>query len=156
MSRTSDIINQIIQALQTVAPNQVYRHLKYIDQINDFPSICIYISKDDRPIRQTLDYKGEIYLNLRGYIYGEDSQDLSDQLSIDIEDAIMTVNLQRKLMATQQYDSISTEINDLLSVNQLSPVNDFSSDDIIIRSVATDEGLFEPFGIVEMELFIRY
>jgi len=91
MSRASTIVQEIKQVLQPVAPNQVYRYLKPLDQINDFPTICLYISKDDRPIRETLDYKGEIDLRIRGYVYGgEDSQALSDQLSLDIEDAIMS------------------------------------------------------------------
>lgn len=156
MSRASDIINEIKQALQPVAPNQVYRYLKNIDQINDFPTVCMFISEDDRPIRETLDYKGEIYLTIRGYVFGEDSQALSDQLLLDIEDSIITVNLQRKLLSTQNNDLIQTEIDNLVSVNQLSPVNEYSSDNIEIRQVSTDEGLFEPFGIAELKLFIRY
>ena len=156
MSRTSIIINEIKQALQSVAPNQVYRYLKTIDQINDFPAICMYITEDDRPIRETLDYKGEIYLTIRGYVFGEDSQGLSDQLLLDIEDAIQTAALRYKLLSTQSNDTITTEINELMSVNQLSPVNEYTSDNIEIRRVLTDEGLFEPFGLAEVELFIRY
>jgi hypothetical protein len=156
MSRASTIVQEIKQVLQSVAPNQVYRYLKPLDQINDFPTICLYISKDDRPIRETLDYKGEIDLRIRGYVYGEDSQALSDQLAVDIEDAIMSEELQRRLIETQSSDLITTEINELISVNQLSPIVDYSADNVQITEVSTDEGLLEPMGVVEMRVFIRY
>jgi hypothetical protein len=77
-------------------------------------------------------------------------------LLLDIEDAIQTAALRYKLLSTQSNDTITTEINELMSVNQLSPVNEYTSDNIEIRRVLTDEGLFEPFGLAEVELFIRY
>lgn len=112
-----------------VADN-VYRRFKYMDEINDFPSICLYATRDRRShIGAAIKY-GTFVTTIRGYVKsGESSIDDSDNLANDIEYAVESFNLEG------------------CSINLV---------DARILSIETDEGLMSPYGLCEISVEIAY
>lgn len=112
--------------------DNVYRKFKYIDEINDFPTICLYASRDRRShIGAAVKY-GTFTVTIRGYIKsGESSIDDSDNLANDIEYVIESFNLDP----------------DRCSINLV---------DSRILSIETDEGLMNPYGLCEVSVEIAY
>ena len=72
-------------------------------------------------------------VNLRGYVHGEDSLNLADDLSEDID---FIVNSFRNRALTS---------NSTLEIS-----------DSLVLSVSTDEGLFDPYGLCDIRAQISY
>jgi len=137
MSRRSDILNEFTTHLRSAqyvdAPlpsNGVQRGMKFLDQINDFPYICYHVDSSDLVHIGAGERYYNMSINIRGYVQGEDSQSLADQLASDIEDAA---------------DSFRDAATSTLLIA-----------DSRILSVSTDEGLMEPHGIVDMSIEVSY
>ena len=137
MSRRSDILNDFTTHLRSAqyvdAPlpsNGVQRGMKWLDQINDFPYICYHVDSSELVHIGANERFYNMEISLRGYVRGEDSQSLSDQLALDIEDA------------ADSFRDVATSTHSIV--------------DSRIIQVSTDEGLMEPHGIVEMRLEISY
>jgi hypothetical protein len=137
MSRRSDILNEFTTHLRSAqyvdAPlpsNGVQRGMKWLDQINDFPYICYHVDSSELVHIGANERFYNMEISLRGYVRGEDSQSLSDQLALDIEDA------------ADSFRDAATSTHSIV--------------DSRIVEVSTDEGLMEPHGIVEMSLSISY
>ena len=137
MSRRTDILGELTTHLRSaqysddpLPTNGVQRGMKFLDQINDFPYICYHVDSSD----VTHIGAGERYynmnINIRGYVRGEDSQSLADQLALDIEDA------------ADSFRDAATSTHMIV--------------DSRIVSVSTDEGLMEPNGIVDMSIEVSY
>lgn len=109
--------------------NNVYRKLKFIDEVNDFPALYLSAGTETRNFQSENLTVATLDVIIRAYVYGEDnSQTLSDNLVEDIEHIIYTIE-----------DSPERGILD-----------------ITIDSISTDEGLSAPYGIAEIELQIVY
>lgn len=113
--------------------DRVFGQLKYLDQINDFPTICLYESQPE----ERTEIGGEIIyadliLMIRGYVNGEDPQTLCDNL---IEDILYIIGSFR----------YSQEYFDYCRIQ-----------DLKVLRVGTDEGLLEPYGVCEVEIDITY
>jgi len=137
MSRRSDILNDFTTHLRSAqyvdAPlpsNGVQRGMKWLDQINDFPYICYHVGSSELVHIGANKRFYNMEISLRGYVRGEDSQSLADQLALDIEDA------------ADSFRDAATSTHSIV--------------DSRIVEVSTDEGLMEPHGIVEMSLSISY
>jgi len=137
MSRRSDILNEFTTHLRSaqytdssLPTNGVQRGMKFLDQINDFPYICYHVDAADLVHIGANERFYNMTINIRGYVRGEDSQSLADQLALDIEDAA---------------DSFRDAATSTLLIA-----------DSRIISVSTDEGLMEPHGIVDMSIEISY
>ena len=137
MSRRSDILNEFTTHLRSAqyvdAPlplNGVQRGMKWLDQINDFPYICYHVDSSDLVHIGANERYYLMNISLRGYVRGDDSQSLSDQLALDIENAAIGF----RDAATSTHSIVDSRI----------------------VGVSTDEGLMEPHGIVEMSLEISY
>jgi hypothetical protein len=110
---------------------EVYPTFKFLDQINDFPTICLVVGTESRiHIGAGVKY-GELSLLVRGYINDENALEVSDDLLEDIEHII----------------------------ESLSHVDAFCDEGLVesrIVSLVTDEGLFEPWGIVDINALLIY
>ena len=121
------IITFLLTTLKTkLSIVNVFKRFKYIDEINDFPSVCLYVSSDLKYLEQTAEYGGYLYISLRGYVKSEDTVGTCDTLVQDIEEAINTIT------------------------------DETIFEGIRISTIRTDEGLFSPFGIIDIGLEVLY
>ena len=109
--------------------NNVFRKLKFLDEVNDFPAIYISAGTEIRDFNSKNLTLATLDATIRAYVFGEDnSQDLSDSLVQDIEHVIYSLG-----------DNPDKGILD-----------------ITIDNISTDEGLATPYGIAEVDLTIVY
>lgn len=137
MSRRSDILNSFTTHLRSaqytdssLPTDGVQRGMKWLDQINDFPYICYHVDASENTHIGANERYYQMAISLRGYVRGENSQSLADQLALDIEDAA---------------DSFRD-----------AALSTYMIVDSRVVSVSTDEGLMEPHGIVEMSIEVSY
>lgn len=122
--------SQIIELLKTELQNsgnfaQVYRHFKFLDQINDFPTICLNASPEDKDHLESTVLRGIIDLDLRGYIKSDNAIAACDTMIQNVETIVSSI------------------VNPLI-------------ESIRVRTVSSDEGLFEPYGVIDMKIQIQY
>ena len=144
-SRRKEIINIIIAALKEIDGqavigknytynnnlfNNVFRGIKFLDEVNDFPSLYISAGTENRDFNSKSLTVAELDVTIRAYVYGQDnSQSLADDIIQDIEFVI--------------YQQIAFD-------------PDKGILDITIDSISTDEGLAAPYGISEINLLVAY
>ena len=144
-SRRKEIINIIIAALKEIDGqavigknytynnnlfNNVFRGIKFLDEVNDFPSLYISAGTENRDFNSKSLTVAELDVTIRAYVYGQDnSQSLADDIIQDIEFVI--------------YQQIAFD-------------PDKGILDITIDSISTDEGLAAPYGISEVNLLVAY
>jgi hypothetical protein len=142
MSRRTSIINAITTQLLLIngtAPyktnifQNAYPKLKFWDEVEDFP--CIYLTpgtelREYHPADFTWGFLG---VAVKVYCHGEYSSSQLETLLGDIETCI---DLNRQVI----YDSI----------------NKYSTTEILIQSITTDEGLLAPYAVGEINLQVRY
>ena len=107
--------------------SNVFRKIKFLDEVNDFPSIFFQVGEEVRVYNTSGNTTGLIPLTLRIYVNDEESSGSLDSLIQDIEHIIY---------------NLDTGV--------------YSIRDIIISSIDTDEGLVKPYGIAEIEILIDY
>jgi len=108
--------------------NNVFRRLKFLDEINDFPTICVNAGSEAR-IYDTIGLiTGDLTLNIRAYVKSENPITTAENLADDIEHIVY----------------------------HLGDKSDIGMLNMIIQSVSTDEGLVAPFGILEIDILARY
>lgn len=151
MSRKSDVISLLVTELKRInggtdvrtslpdipytyksnVNNNVFSKFKFLQEINDFPTITLLVGTESRThIGADVRY-GNLNVLIQGYTRSEDVLNSADDLLEDIEHTI----------------------------NSLGFLFDFCPVDLVesrITSLATDEGLFEPFGIVQVNALIIY
>ncbi len=109
--------------------DNAFRKLKFLDEVNDFPSIFVSAGTEIRDFNSKSLTVATLDVTIRAYVFGEDnSQNLSDDLVQDIEHVIYSLG-----------DNPDKGILD-----------------ITIDNISTDEGLATPYGIAEVELTIVY
>ena len=113
----------------------IYRNVKgkqiFWDEVNDYPSVCIYAGGESREYLPG-DFKWAfLTVNIRIYVQDEEAQDRLEEIFEDIE-AILDSN-----------NDLTVDGNNL-------------STDIRILSLADDEGLLNPLGVGEITLEVRY
>lgn len=109
--------------------NNVFRRLKFIDEVNDFPSVYLSAGTEIRDFNSKVLTVATLDVTIRAYVYGEDnSQEQSDNLIRDIEHVIH-------------------------NLGDLSARGIF---DIQIENISIDEGLVSPYGLSEIELTVTY
>jgi len=144
-SRRKEIINIIIAALKeidgqaVIGKNYTYnnnlfnnavRGIRFLDEVNDFPSLYISAGTENRDFNSKSLTVAELDVTIRAYVYGQDnSQSLADDIIQDIEFVI--------------YQQIAFD-------------PDKGILDITIDSISTDEGLAAPYGISEVNLLVAY
>lgn len=112
----------------TDVANNVFRRLKFLDEINDFPTICINAGSEARIYDTYGLITGDLNLNIRAYLKAENPITAAENLADDIEHIVY-------------------HIGDKSDMGMLN---------LIMQSVSTDEGLVAPFGILEIDILARY
>ena len=109
--------------------NNVYRKLKFLDEVNDFPAIYVSAGTEIRDFNSKSLTVATLDVTIRAYVFGEDnSQSLSDSLVQDIEHVIYSLG-----------DNPDKGILD-----------------ITIDNISTDEGLAIPYGLAEVQTTVSY
>lgn len=108
--------------------NNVFRGLKFIDEVNDYPSLYLQAAEETRFYETQGFTFAELSITLYAYVKSENPQEALENLIQDIEHIIYNF-------------PDSPELNIA---------------DIIMESIITDEGLMDPFGIGEITISISY
>lgn len=114
--------------------NQSFAKLKFWDEINDFPGVYLTPGTELREYHPADFAWGMLGVCVKVYCKGEDnSQEQLEQLLADLETCI---DANRQLV----YDS----------------TNAYTTTEILIDSITTDEGLLAPYAVGEINLQVRY
>ena len=144
-SRRSEIVDFLVTSLKNIDGaasnydasytytqnlfNNVYRKIKFLDEVNDFPALYLSAGTEIRDFNSLSLTVATLDVTIRAYVYGEDnSQSLADDLVQDIEHVIYSLgdNPEKGIL------------------------------DITIDSISIDEGLAAPYGLAEVELTVVY
>lgn len=143
MSRRASIVNAFSEILKTIDGtstfktnlfNNSFNKLKFWDEINDFPACYTIAGTETREYLPGGFAWGYLNVCIKVYTKGEDAQLLLENLLEDIENVI----------------------DGLRSVLIYDANNNYSTSEISITSIVTDEGLLAPYGVGEITLLVRY
>ena len=111
-----------------------YPKLKFWDEVQDFP--CVYLTAGTE-IREYMpaDFTWG-FLNVSVKVYVRSESEAQQQLEDLLDDLEKVIHDNRVLV----YDT----------------TNNFSTTEILIQSITTDEGLLAPYGVGEINLQVRY
>ena len=144
-SRRTDIIDLLVSQLKEIDGaessfdsdytynvnlyNNVERKIKFLDEVNDFPSVYIAAGTEIRDFNSQSLTTATLDATIRAYVFSDDeSQDKIDDLIQDIEHVIYRIG-----------DN-----------------SDKGIQEISISNISNDEGLFAPYGLGEIEITIDY
>lgn len=140
MSQRSKIVNALVTKLKLVNGVTPYKSnlygknviskLKFWDEVNDFPYICVVAGNETREYMPGGFKWGFLNIALKLYVRGEDSQDLLEKLISDVETVI--------------------------DANEVLVYDAGATTEILINSIVTDEGLLAPYGVGEINILVRY
>ena len=133
-TRRKQIIDGFVTELgQTpdVDASNVHKHFKFLDELNDFPSVCFVAGTERRDQLGANRRLGTIDIALRGYVFDENNVDKAEILAQNVESKV-----------------------DSFSANVAARANGVS--DARVTSFRTDEGLFTPYGLADLEIQILY
>ena len=143
-SRRANILNAVVEKLKTIdgsgtmlsdVANNVHPYLKFWDEVEEFPAIHLNAGSETRQY-QAGGYKDRFLgVVLRCYVNEENAQEALNLLMEDVETVI-------EENSRLQY---SDKQNNLFTTNQIS-----------IISIDTDEGALEPLGVGEITIEIQY
>ena len=129
---------QIIDGFKTelgqtpdVDASNVHKHYKFLDELNDFPSVCFVAGSESREQLGANRRLGTIDVALRGYVFDENNVDKAEILAQNVESKV-----------------------DSFSANVAARANGVS--DARVISFRTDEGLLQPYGVADLEIQIFY
>jgi hypothetical protein len=119
-------------AYNSLVYENVFRDFKFLQEINDFPTICFSTGRLQRE-----HYGGGVVyerfrVNIRGYVMEDNSIEACEDLAEDIERVV-------------------NRLRDVKTNTNAQPITESR-----ILSISTDEGLFEPYGIVDVIAEITY
>lgn len=120
--------NILSNYLNLTSATSVTRGLRTMDEINEFPAICFYTVRESRRYEGGDIRYADIYIQIRGYVRSENSNDAAEDLAEEIEAQVNAFGA----------DNCSSGIQQARVV-----------------SIRTDEGLFEPYGILDMVIFVE-
>ena len=132
-TRRTQIINALVADLEAntdVAAGNVYKRFKYLDELNDFPSITFLAGGEDRIHYGAGEKFGRMNVQIRNYVFAEDQLDAAEELSNNVE-----------LSVIDKFAGLHRELG-----VQSAQVVEFR----------TDEGLFSPYGIGDQTVTITY
>lgn len=141
-SRRRDIINYLISQLKLIdgtvsaygytfktnLSQNVYKGLKYIDQINDFPSVYVQAGEETYRYNSKTNTEAFMTIMIRIYAYEEHSLYKLEDLVDDVTHAL------ERIKYDQSHKIISAEI----------------------VSIDTDSGLLDPYGLGEIMVAVQY
>ena len=144
-SRRTDIVDFLVTQLKEIDKAQssfdssytyntnlftnVFRKIKFIDEVNDFPALYLSAGTENRDFNTKSLTVATLDVTIRAYVFGEDdAQSKVDDLIQDIEHVLYN----------------------------LRDNSDKGIFDIQIDNITADEGLIEPYGLAEIVLTIQY
>lgn len=110
-----------------------YPTLRFWDEVQDFPSVYLTAGSEYREYLPSDFTWGFLGISIKVYCKGELS---SDELEDLLEDIERVIHDNRVL----EYDS----------------ENKYTTTEILVQSITTDEGLLKPYAIGEMNIQVRY
>ena len=129
---------QIIDGFKTelgqtpdVDASNVHKRFKFLDELNDFPSVCFVAGTERRDQLGANRRLATIDIALRGYVFDENNVDKAEILAQNVESKV-----------------------DSFSANVAARANGVS--DARVVSFRTDEGLLQPYGVADLEVQILY
>jgi hypothetical protein len=144
MSNRSNIVNHIITNLKKIdgrtSPfsssyvfstnlyENVFRGLKYLDEINEFPAIYLQCIRELRLYTTANATEGVVELALRGYFHSDENSLSTNNIVSDIEHVLYNMDTNLGLQIQQ----------------------------ITINEIIVDSGLLEPYGMVEIFLSVSF
>lgn len=143
MTKRTQIVQALAEKFKTIdgstpytidLKNQCFAKLKFWDEINDFPSVYITPGTELREYHPADFAWGMLGVCVKVYCKSEDSaQEQLEQLLADLETC---TDQNRQLV----YDT----------------TNGYTTTEILIDSITTDEGLLAPYAVGEINLQVRY
>lgn len=143
-TRRSSVVKSIVELLRTINGTdefnsnlyeQVFDKLKYIEDLNDFPAVCVTAGSETRTY-QSNEYKDR-YLNCKIVIFVNEENPLT-KLDAVIEDI----------------ETLLEENGRLAYIDKKG--NTQYTHDITLINISTDEGTLEPMAIGEMSILVHY
>ena len=129
---------QIIDGFKTelgqtpdVDASNIFKHFKFLDELNDFPSVCFVAGTERRDQLGANRRLATIDIALRGYVFDENNVDKAEILAQNVESKV-----------------------DSFSANVAARANGVA--DARVTSFRTDEGLLKPYGVADLEVEILY
>ena len=116
--------------------NEVHGNTLFIDQITQFPSVCV-IAGDETREYQPDGFKWR-YLSMEIRVYVSDEEDPQEELALLLEDIERVI-----------------DNNDVLTYDDSVSPNEKTTSSTIL-SIATDEGVLAPLGVGEIGIQVRY
>ena len=116
--------------------NNVDGHLKFLDEIQQYPKICV-VAGDEFREYQPGEFKWRL-LDITIRVYINDENDTQETLALLLEDI----------------ERVIDDNDNLVYDDTVSPVQSTTS--LTIGSISTDEGVIAPLGIGEMTVRVRY
>ena len=144
-SRRANILKSIAEKLKDIdgsgafltdLQNNVHPRLKFWDEVDEFPAIHLNAGSESRQY-QAGGYKDRfLVVTIRCYVNSPD--DATEELNLLMEDIETVIEENSRL---EYADSQN---------------NTFSTQQITIVSINTDEGVLEPLGVGEIDIEVRY
>ena len=141
-SRRRDIINYLVTQLKTIdgstsqygyqfktdISQSVFKGLKYIDQINDFPAVYVQAGVETYSYNSKTNTQGSIEVMIRVYSYEENSMYKLEDIMEDVTHVL------ERIKFSQDQRIIFSEI----------------------LSTDMDSGLLDPYGLGEISVAVQY
>jgi hypothetical protein len=143
MSRRTSIIKTIAEKLKDINGEAPYKsninecafpYLKFWDEIMNYPSIYMSTGVETREYLPAAFAWGFLNISLKIYTKGDDA---SQQLEDILED-------------------VEKLLDGTLGIIVYDTDNNYSTSEISITSITTDEGLLAPYAVGEMNILVRY
>lgn len=158
MARRTQIIDLFRGHLEEInSIVNVHSRYKYLDEINDFPTICFV------PRGEVRDHFGAgrklaiLQIDLRLYHYDRDQADL-ELLLREVEEKIATFTgntLEAEFLAIQAGDVIATQDNKFFIIGDAETIVRLIENAQVV-TFATDEGLMRPYQVGDLQILITY
>jgi len=127
MSRRTIIITDLIKYIQAETGSTGHRGLRFLHEITNFPSFYVHATAERRQHVGAGVIYGVLSMAIRGYAWSDNIDDV-DTYCREIETAVQTFrDANRQII-----------------------------EDVYVNSVSTDEGLLEPYGVVDLQVDIIY
>ena len=145
ISRGANILRSLTEKLKDIdgsgaflsdLQNNVHPRLKFWDEVVEFPAIHLNAGAETRQY-QAGGYKDR-FLSVTIRCYVQDEEDATEALNVLMEDIETVIEENSRL---EYADSQN---------------NTFSTQQITIVSINTDEGVLEPLGVGEIDIEVRY
>lgn len=140
MSQRSKIVKALVTKLKLINGTAPYKSnlygknvidkLRFWDEVNDFPYICVVAGNETREYHPGNFKWGFLNIALKLYVNGEDSQD--------------------------RLENIISDVEYIIDNNEVLVIDGGATTEILINSIVTDEGLLSPYGVGEINLTVRY